>query len=189
MKEEISATLSCFGYGYKGKVIVNGVDVGITGGKSESKRLFLQDSPMVSKASADLKKLFCLKKGKNKLKVECSKTSKSPNDKFELSLEVSGYPAPLLFVHTTSGSLKSEKELEVAEKAPASFKPMFVSDKAEKAVFIYVSTMNATIIPSLNGKSGMTIAGMPRGIVLDNVKLGKNEISISYQGIAGRLGA
>ncbi|MEK6900481.1 MAG: hypothetical protein AABX05_05135 [Nanoarchaeota archaeon] len=185
MKEEISATLSCFGYGYKGKVIVNGIDVGITGGKSESKRLLLQDNPMASKASADLKKLFCLKIGKNKIKVECSKTSKSPNDKFELSLEVSGYPAPLLFAHTTSGSLKSEKELPIAEKAPASFKPMFISDKAEKAVLVYVSSMNATITPSLNGKSGMTLADMPGVVVLDNVKSGKNELSISYKGTAG----
>src|SRR3989344_1206651 len=102
MKKDISATLSCWGYGYDGKVIINGIDIGIKGGKSESKRLFLLDNPMISKATGDLKKLFCLKAGKNKVHIECSKTSSSQSDKFEVSLEILEYPAPLLFLHTIS---------------------------------------------------------------------------------------
>ena len=181
MTKEINMTISCWGYGYKGKVMINGINLGIQGGRSESLRLFTADSPFAKKASADQKRLFCLKPGKNTISVDCTKTSSSDHDKFEISLEAAGFPAPLLFMHTTSKSWKVEKEINLAGKDSH---PVFFSDT--KAVFVHVNSLSASVTPSLNGKEGMTISGMPGTAVLGNVQQGKNELSISYKG-SGKL--
>ncbi len=186
VKNDISAVLLCLGYGYKAKVLVNGTNIGITGGKSESKRLFAHDSSLVSKASSDQKKLFCLKEGKNKVVVEFTKTSKGGNNRLEILLAMEEYPAPLFFLHSvTKSSGKAEKIIDIHEKAPPNFKPVFVSDKEGKSVLVYVGSMDCTITPILNGQSGMTLAGMPGGIVMENVQFGKNELSLRYAGDAG----
>lgn len=52
---ELDVVLAVFGYGYKVKVLVNGADTGVQGGKSESKRLFNTSHPMAAKASADIR--------------------------------------------------------------------------------------------------------------------------------------
>lgn len=41
-----SAALSCMGYGYEVKVRINGTDLGLGGGKSESRRLLSPSDPM-----------------------------------------------------------------------------------------------------------------------------------------------
>lgn len=75
MAEELMAALDVMGYGYEVTVRVNGVDVGVKGGKSEGKRLFGADDPMVAQLPAEMKCLACLKSGKNELQVDYKRLS------------------------------------------------------------------------------------------------------------------
>jgi len=50
--------------------LINGVDIGIRGEKSESKRLFGTDHSMVSKLPEEMKSLACLKMGANEIRVD-----------------------------------------------------------------------------------------------------------------------
>ena len=112
-KKEIDAVLSSFSYGYKVKVLINGIDVGITGGKSESMRLFVQGSPLAVKAPSDFKNLFCLKEGTNIILVEFAKASTEAHDKAEVSLQVEGHKEPLFFLQSREASGKVEKKVQI----------------------------------------------------------------------------
>lgn len=122
-KEEIGAVLSCMGYGYKVKVLVNGNDIGIKGGMSESKRLFEKDSEMAAQATPEMrKKLFVLVKGQNTISVEYAKTGSNEYDKVEITIEVENYPGPVFKMETKKPSGKVEKTINIQSKAPADFK-------------------------------------------------------------------
>lgn len=188
MGDESMAALSCFGYGYKLKVLVNGVDVGVAGGKSENRRLFAADSPMASQAPPEArKKSFVLKKGENTISIEFTKQSDDKNDRMEVSLEMDGYPAPLFFLQGRSKpSGKVENSFVVSDVPPADFKPVFVTDQGDgKAVLVHMSSLSTSMTPVLNGKSGMTISDMPGTTVLDNIVSGKNELVLKYSGKPG----
>lgn len=188
MSDESMAALSCFGYGYKLKVLVNGVDVGVAGGKSENRRLFAADSPTASQAPPEMrKKSFVLKKGENTISIEFTKQSDDKNDRMEISLEMDGYPAPLFFLQgRLKPSGKVEKSFVVSDVPPADFKPVFVTDQGDgKAVLVHMSSLSTSMTPVLNGKSGMTISDMPGTTVLDNFVSGKNELVLKYSGKAG----
>ena len=91
--EEINAVLSCWGYGYKVKMLVNGTDVGVKGGMSESKRLFDKNNEMAAQATPDIrKKNFILVNGPNTISIEYSKNGANPADRVEITLEVENYP-------------------------------------------------------------------------------------------------
>jgi hypothetical protein len=121
--EEIMAVLSCMGYGYNVKVLVNGTDVGIKGGMSESKRLFDKNSEMAAQATPEIrKKNFVLVKGPNTISVEFTKQGSNQHDKVELTLEVENYPAPLFKLETSKSSGKVEKTITIQSQAPANFK-------------------------------------------------------------------
>lgn len=188
MTDETMAALSCFCYGYKIKALVNGVDVGVSGGKSESKRLVAADSPMASQVPPEIrKKSFVLKKGENTISIEFTKQSDDKNDRMEISLEMDGYPAPLFFLQGRSKpSGKVEKIFVVSDVPSADFKPVFVTDQADgKAVLVHMSSLSTSMTPVLNGKSGMTISDMPGTTVLDNIVSGKNELVLKYSGEPG----
>jgi hypothetical protein len=122
-EEEIGAVLSCMGYGYKVKVLINGTDVGIKGGMSESKRLFDKNSGMAAQATPDIRqKNFVLQKGRNTISVEYTKEGANEYDKVELTLEMENYPAPLFKLETKKPSGKVEKTIQVQGQAPADFK-------------------------------------------------------------------
>ena len=70
MADELMATVEVMAYGYEVTLKVNGVDAGFKGGKSESKRLFGIDDPMVEHLPPEMKNLACLKSGKNHLQIE-----------------------------------------------------------------------------------------------------------------------
>jgi hypothetical protein len=74
MADELMAALDVMAYGYKVTVKVNGVDLGFEGGKSESKRLFGADDPMVEQLPPEMKNLACLKSGKNQIEVDYKRT-------------------------------------------------------------------------------------------------------------------
>lgn len=128
--EDTMAALSCFGYGYKVKVLVNGADIGVAGGMSEGKRLFTTDSAMASQAPPEMrKKIFVLKKGENKISVEYTKQSKDKYDHLDISLQMEGYPAPLFSLKSSSKpSGKVEKSFVVSDVPTADFKPVVVTD-------------------------------------------------------------
>lgn len=127
--QEIMAALSCFGYGYKVKMVVNGTDIGIAGGKSENKRLFDKDNEMAAMAAPDIrKKNFPLVNGQNTIAVEFTKESTSKDDKLEITLEMENYPAPLFKMVTTKPSGKVEKTVMMQNAVPAGFKTVAVED-------------------------------------------------------------
>ncbi|OGA47574.1 MAG: hypothetical protein A3F74_02080 [Betaproteobacteria bacterium RIFCSPLOWO2_12_FULL_62_58] len=128
---ELEAVLSVMGYGYKVKVLVNGADTGVRGGKSESKRLFNKSHPMVAKASPDIRAShFLLKPGANEVAIEYSKTDPKAADRLEITLEAEGYPQPLLrLVNRGKPSDKLSVKLQIEKAAPASFKPVAIGDE------------------------------------------------------------
>ena len=93
---EINAALSVMGYGHTVKILVNGVDVGITGGGSQSMRLFNKGHPFASKASPQVRaRNFVLVPGENEFVIEFSRAPNS-KDRLEITLDAEGYPKPLL---------------------------------------------------------------------------------------------
>lgn len=127
---ELEAVLSVFGYGYKVKVLVNGADAGVQGGKSESKRLFNKSHPMVAQASPDIRAShFLLNPGMNEIAIEFVKTDPKATDRLEITLEADGYPQPLLqLVNRGKPSDQLGVELRIETAAPAGFKPVVIGD-------------------------------------------------------------
>ena len=70
MGKELMGAMDVMAYGYKVTVSINGIDVGITGGRSQSARLLGTDHPMVSSLPEELKHLACLKEGANEIQVD-----------------------------------------------------------------------------------------------------------------------
>ena len=70
MTKEIMGAIDVMAYGYNVKIFINGVDIGIGGGKSESARLFGKEHSMVSRLPEDMKHLACLQAGQNEIKVD-----------------------------------------------------------------------------------------------------------------------
>ena len=179
---DLMAVLSCFGYGYKVSVVINGVPTSIKGGKSESMRLFNQDNEMAKSAAPEMKKLFILKPGTNQIQIEFKKEG-GANDKLTLSLELAAYPAPVFLLYSAKKpSGKVTASVILPKAIPQNFKPVFIPDEGEnRSAFIHVSTMDATVTPILNGVKGMTLAGMPGSIPLEGQKPGKNELVVKYK--------
>ena len=70
MDKNLIGAIEVMAYGYNVAVLINGIDIGIKGGKSESKRLFGTDHSMMSKLPEDMKNLACLKAGANEIRVD-----------------------------------------------------------------------------------------------------------------------
>jgi hypothetical protein len=73
MTKEIIGAIDVMAYGYNVKIFINGIDIGIKGGKSESARLFGKEHSMVPRLPEDMKHLACLKAGQNEIKVDCQR--------------------------------------------------------------------------------------------------------------------
>ncbi len=127
--EAINAVLSCWGYGYKVKMLVNGTDIGIKGGMSESKRLFDKNNEMAAQATPDIRKQnFVLVNGRNTISVEFKKEGSDPVDRVEVTLEVENYSAPVFKMVTKKPSGKIEKTFTIQNPVPADFKTVTVTD-------------------------------------------------------------
>ena len=70
MGKELMGALDVMAYGYSVTVLINGTDVHITGGKSQSARLFGADDLMAGELPDDMKYLACLKDGANEIQVD-----------------------------------------------------------------------------------------------------------------------
>jgi hypothetical protein len=179
---DIGAMLSCFGYGYQVKVAINGVATKVKGGRSESMRLFSQDSELAKEVPPEMKNLFVLKPGENQIAVEFTRESTN-NPGLTLSLEVEGYPAPVFLLFSKNQAAgKAEGRFALAPKAPENFRPVYFGDEGEnKGAFVHLSSSGVTLTPVLNGQQQMTVAGMPSAIPLTGVRAGKNELIVKYQ--------
>ena len=73
MFNELMVAITVLADEYDVNITVNGRDIGITGGKSESLKLFGKNHSMVPVLPEDMKKLVCLKKGANEIsfKFKC----------------------------------------------------------------------------------------------------------------------
>ncbi len=151
---DIGAILSCFGYGYKVKVVINGVPTKVKGGQSETMRLLNQDSELAKQVPPEMKSLFILKPGENQIQVEFTREGAN-NPGLTVSLELEGYPAPVFLLYSKSkASGKVDGKFGLAPKAPQNFRPVYFSDEGEnKSAFVYVSSMEATVTPVLNGQT------------------------------------
>ncbi len=69
MSEDLMAAIDVMAYGYEVAVSINGIDIGVKGGKSESKRLFGKNHSMASQLPEQMKNLACLKSAENELKI------------------------------------------------------------------------------------------------------------------------
>ena len=126
---ELNAVLSVMGYGHTVKVLINGADTGITGGKSQSMRLFNKGHPWSAKASPDMRaRNFVLVPGANVVTIEFTRDPKS-SDRLTIDLEAEGYPAPLFkLVNQGKASDKQTVKLQIEPKAPRDFKPVVITD-------------------------------------------------------------
>ena len=130
---ELNAVLSVMGYGHKVKVLVNGTDIGITGGKSQSMRLFNKGHPWAAKSSPEQRaRNFLLVPGMNEFAIEFTREPKA-NDRLTIELQAEGYPGPLLDLTNTGGAAgKHVLKLQIEPKAPKGFKPVVITDTKQQ---------------------------------------------------------
>ena len=126
---ELNAVLSVMGYGYTVKVLVNGADTGISGGKSQSMRLFNKGHPWIVKAPPEARaRYFVLVPGVNEVTVEFTREPKADNQ-LTVEIQAEGYPTPLLEItHRQTATAKHVVKLQIEQKAPPDFKPVIITD-------------------------------------------------------------
>lgn len=74
MKRHLDAVLTVIARGYDVTIEINGSDVGITGQKSESVKLFGKESPMKPVLPPDMQNQICLQEGNNAIVVTYKRT-------------------------------------------------------------------------------------------------------------------
>ena len=84
--EDLTAAITVMANGYEVNVVVNGIDIGVVGGKSESKRLFGKNHSMVSQLPENMKNLACLQPGANELTIVYSRIEEE--DSTGLTIEI-----------------------------------------------------------------------------------------------------
>ncbi|MCF6248470.1 MAG: hypothetical protein L3J69_14080 [Desulfobacula sp.] len=70
MISDLMAAITILAKGYEVNIVINGIDIGVTSGKSESFKLFGQTHSMVPVLPEDMKNLVCIKKGQNTITVK-----------------------------------------------------------------------------------------------------------------------
>ena len=77
--EPLRATFTSTAYGYSVQVEVNGVTLPIKVGLSDSVQLFARDHPQKAKTHPQFHHLFCLREGRNTLKITYKQNSGPPS--------------------------------------------------------------------------------------------------------------
>jgi len=113
MAKEFDASLNVMGYDRSVTIYVNGVHISrITGGQSQSVRLFLADDLKIKTLAPpmqqEMKNFFCLKNGESTIEIIFSEKGrpKSPSQ-FTVSIESSNYSAPVL-TYTKNPDVKND---------------------------------------------------------------------------------
>ena len=129
VEPEVAAVLSVMGYGHRVKVLVNGADTGVTGGKSQSMRLFSKNHSFLAKATPEMRaRNFVLVPGANELSIEFTREPKAA-ERLTIEVEAQGYPGPLLQLSNQSQAAgKHVIKVQIEPKAPKEFKPVVISD-------------------------------------------------------------
>jgi len=128
MAQEFDAVLNTMAYDRELTIKINGGQLHkITGGKSQSVRLFLANAPEIKEAAPQFKELFCMKEGENTIEISF-KTKPQGKDYTPSTLTVSidsgNYQVPVL-QYETAADLK-EGEIKgkffIYSKEPKGFK-------------------------------------------------------------------
>jgi hypothetical protein len=130
MAKEFDASLNIMGYDRNVTVKINNIHISrITGGKSQSVRLFLANDPMLKQVPAArqqaMKELFCLKQGQNTIEIFFNQKGrpKSPS-LMTISIDSENYKVPV-FQYIKKADVKEGKEkgtFEIFIDEPAGFK-------------------------------------------------------------------
>jgi hypothetical protein len=111
---ETSTILSVMGYGFSVKVLINGKDAGIKGGKSENKRLFFTDSVQLDEMPPEMRGDYqLLKRGENTFIVEFSRQPDSQSTGLDVSLSLDNGSDIALFTITDEGKASGKVEKKV----------------------------------------------------------------------------
>jgi len=178
-EKEPTVILQCNGYGYNVKALINGMATNIKGGKSESRRLFYKTSKLAKEAPAEMKKYFLFNEGENQIQAEFEKTGEIFGLTLYVWLESEPMPSFLLYSKDKAKD-KLDKKFIIKSPLPKDFKPVVITDAGENKAVMVVVANPAVVNAALNGKKGPTV-GMLVPIVLENVKPGKNDLSVTYQ--------
>ncbi len=87
MSKNIMAAITILARGYDVQIIINGSDIGVTGGKTESLRLFSENHTMVPDLPEDMKQLVCLKKGENRMSLKFKRLEDDDSSKLTVELK------------------------------------------------------------------------------------------------------
>lgn len=180
--DEINAILNIMAYEYDLKMQINGIDPGITGGMSESKRILFTDSGPCKEMPEEMRKEFCLLNfGENEITLEYKKKNDRPSN---LSIEfmIEGFPIPHLYIYSEEKEGKLTTKVNLEKEYTETLKPIVSYNNDEKkAGFMFLGTMGCTIGGTLNGTKQPTntmFGSMP----LAGVKEGQNKLELFYQG-------
>jgi len=129
MAKEFDASINVMGYDRNVTIKINGVHLSrITGGQSQSLRLFLTDDPMIKTLpparQQQMKELFCLKEGENTIEIVFSEKGqpKSPS-LITVTIDSGNYKVPVL-KYTKNPEIKEGKAkgiFKIYTEAPAGF--------------------------------------------------------------------
>jgi hypothetical protein len=132
--KEFDASLNVMGYDRNVTIYINGVHISrITGGRSQSVRLFLADDPKIKTLSPEMQKnmkeLFCLKIGENTIEILFSEKGqpKAPG-MFTVSIDSGNYNVSVL-TYTKNPDVKKGKAkgiFKIYNDEPAGFKTIIL---------------------------------------------------------------
>jgi hypothetical protein len=132
--KEFDASLNVMGYDRNVTIIVNGVHISrITGGQSQSVRLFLVDDSKIKTLTPDLQKkmkeLFCLKIGENTIEIIFSEKGKPKAPiPITVTIDSGNYKVPVL-KYTKNPEIKKGKVkgiFNIYTDEPAGFKTIIL---------------------------------------------------------------
>jgi hypothetical protein len=122
MAEPVRAALGTVADGYALKVEVNGVDLSLMrGGASQIVQLFAVDHPQKAKADERSLHLFCLKPGKNTLKVQFDRKSADTGSRLRLYLRSAAYSVDIFDFTIADQKGSIDTTFEVFETMPAGY--------------------------------------------------------------------
>lgn len=100
MAQDFDASLNVMAYDREVTVKINGIQLKkITGGQSQSVRLFLADAPEIKEVAPQYKELFCMKEGENTIEISFKEKLKSKDNlpsKLTISIDSGNYKVPVL---------------------------------------------------------------------------------------------
>ncbi len=186
---EIAAVVNSDSYGYDLTCSINGHDLGLKGGQSESQREFAENSKDAEDFQARERGRYApLHIGRNTVKITYKR--KLPKEPFgmEITFEVMGYPAPLFYAHLAREDRDVgtfEGAFDIAAKPPAGFKPLvFTTSDPMTSGLLFVNQDaggDGMVTPTLNGEMMLQLLGRPHGVIpFSGLHPGANKLTIEY---------